>query len=375
MFRGLLAALLVAAGLGLSGCAPPAPETPEMPPPVVTVDYPVKREVVDYNHFTGRTGAVDTVQVRAHVTGYLDRVRFKDGDLVKARDVLCEIDPRVYKAAFDQAEANVAQSEARVQRLERDYDRARVLYNKGAMGREEFEKYNGDLQEARAALNSARAARTSARLNLDFTRVEAPFDGRVSRRMSDPGNLVKADDTILTTIVRLDPIYAYFDVDDLTFQQIGPLVHAVREGKSKPDTLPPVQLGLPGEKEYPHQGVIDFVDNQVDPTTGTVRMRGVFQNPSGALTPGLFARILVPMGRAHDALLITDRAVDTDQGQKVLYVVNADNVVERRPVELGRLHEGLREIQSGIEASERVIVDGIQRVRGGMTVEPKQVTR
>jgi RND family efflux transporter MFP subunit len=360
----------LALGTVLAGCAPPEQDmTP--PPPVVTVGTPEEREVTDYSYFTGRIGAVDTIQVRARVAGYLDRVRFKEGDLVKEKDILFEIDPRVYQTTFDQAEANVAQAQARVDRLQRDHDRARLLVNQGAMGREDYEKYRGDLQEARAALNSARAALASARLNLDFTHVEAKVSGRLSRRMVDPGNLVKADDTVLTTIVTQDPMYAWFDVDDLTFRQIGPLVRAVREGKSKPDTLPSVMLGLAGEKGHPHQGAIDFVDNAVDATTGTMRMRGVFRNPDGVLAPGLFCRVQVPMGRRHRAILLTDRAVDTDQGQKVVYVVSAENVVERRPVELGGLHEGLREIESGLRPGERVVVDGIQRVRGGMTVVVK----
>jgi RND family efflux transporter MFP subunit len=334
------------------------------------VSVPLELSVTDFNHFTGRTAAVAMVQVRARVTGYLDKVHFKDGDLVREKDVLCEIDPRVYQAAFDQAEANVAQSDARVQRLRGDFERALNLFTKRTIGREEYEKYGGDLKEAQAAYNSARAAQTTAQLNLNFTKVISPIAGRVSRRNIDPGNLIKADETVLTAIVTQDPMYAYFDVDDLTFTQVGRLV---RDGKQASDGLPPVELGLTGEQGYPHAGAINFVDNQVDPSTGTLRMRGVFPNKDKTLTPGLFARIRVPLGGPHQALLVTDRAIDTDQGQKVVYIVNGDNVVDKRPVRLAGLHDGLREIVDGVRLGERVVVDGIQRVRGGIVVQPKLI--
>jgi RND family efflux transporter MFP subunit len=357
--------------LALAGCSPAPPGGLNLPPPAVTVSLPLERTVTDSNDFTGRTAAVGMIQVRARVTGYLDTARFKDGDPVRENDVLFEIDPRVYRAAHDQAAASVAQMEARVARMQADYDRALSLVDRSAVSREEFEKYKGDLKEAQAGLSSARAALASAQLNVDFTKVRSPLSGRVSRRNVDPGNLVKADDTVLTSIVTQDPVYAYFDVDDLTFMQVG---RQVLGGQGGPGgKRPSVLLGLAGEQGFPHRGTIDFVDNQVDPGTGTVRMRGVFDNKGGALTPGLFARVRVPLGGSRQALLVTDRAVDTDQGQKVLYVVGPDNVVDKRPVQLGGLHDGLREIVSGVKAGERVVVDGIQRVRGGVTVEPRLV--
>ncbi len=372
-------------GLGLAfallGCSKPAANDMAFPPPAVTVSLPIEREVTDYQNFTGRMKAVSTIQVRARVTGYLDRVNFKEGDLVRKNDVLAEIDPQTYQAVFEQMEANVAQFEARVSRLQGDYDRARALLAKGTISREDFEKYNGDLKEAQATLNSNKAAMKSAKLNLDWTHVLAPVSGRVSRRNLDPGNLIKADDTVLTNIVTQDPMYVEFAIDDRAYLQVDKMVRerkigtfdlsADEEPVSPADAKIPVDLGRIDEKAYPHTGVVNFIDNQLDSGTGTMQMRGVFDNKEGLLTPGLFVRVRLPIDEPHKAVLITDRAVDTDQGQKVVYVVVKDNVVEKREVHLGGIHDGLREIISGIRPGDQVVVDGIQRVRAGARVNPK----
>jgi len=391
LFSNGFGLLVLTSALAVSlGCSKTAPQEMNFPPPAVSVSEPVEREVTDYQNATGRTAARTMVQIRARVTGYLDRVNFKDGDLVKEKEVLGEIDPRLYRAAFDQAEANVAQVEARVNRLQGEYDRTRVLFMKGTISVEEFEKYKADLKEGQSSLTSVRAALATAHLNLDFTRVLAPVSGRVSRRNVDPGNLIKADDTILTTIVTEDPMFVYFDIDDRAYLQVEKMVREGRIGDStrkqvsqsnvKPKdgvrsagAMIPVQLGLINEKGYPHSGVINFVDNQIDAGTGTMRMRGVFDNKEGYLTPGLFVRVRLPLDAPHKAILVTDRAVDTDHGQKVVYVVVQDNVAEKREVELGGIHDGLREIVSGLRPGERVIVDGIQRVRPGAKVNPKTV--
>jgi RND family efflux transporter MFP subunit len=365
--------LVLAAGLGLTGCAQPQPEAAAPPPPVVTVSYPREQDVIDYNNFTGRTAAVEAVKVRARVWGYLQKIYFREGAEVKKDDVLYEIDPRTYQADLDRAEANVAQSKAHRDRLQADYERGRRLLSQRAMGQEEYDKMHGDRIEVDAAVKVAEAARAMAQLNLEFTKVRAPITGTIGRTMVTVGNLVESGETggtVLTTIVSNDPMWAYFDVDDQTFMEVNRLIHAGKTG-SEDGTLPPVQLGLAGESGYPHEGKIDFVDNQVDPGTGTLKMRGVFPNKDRTLTPGLFARIRVPLGGSHKALLVTDRAIDTDQGQKVVYVVTPEKVVDKRAVRLGRLHDGLREIESGVQPGEQVVVDGIQRVRGGMTVEPK----
>jgi RND family efflux transporter MFP subunit len=362
--------------LGLAGCVRAPSAAPEAAPTPVTVSRPVERDVTDYADFTGRTAAVDSVEVRARVWGYLDRVNFKEGTLVKKDDVLFEIDPRIYRADLERAEGTVAQYEARVHRLERDYHRAKALLARGAVGQEEYDRYEADYREAVANLDVARANRDLAVLNLGYTRVTAPVSGRVSRYVVTVGNLIQSGDqnggTLLTTVVSVDPMYVYFDMDERTVLRVRQLI---REGKARSarETEWPVALGLATEDGFPHRGTIDFEDNQVNPRTGTLRVRGVLHNKDEALSPGLFARVRVPIGRAHRALLVTDRAIDTDQGQKVLYVVNEKNEVVSRAVRLGALHHGLREITEGLNPGERVIVSGLQQVRPGVPVEPKLV--
>jgi RND family efflux transporter MFP subunit len=366
---------MVGLGLGLTGCSRAPLEVPAAPTPV-TISHPVEQEVTDYADFTGRTAAVDSVDVRARVWGYLDKVNFKEGDLVKEGDVLFEIDPRTYQAALDQAEGNQASTLARLERLNADLGRAQRLLERRVINREEYDKVEGDRGETAASRAALKAAVERAKLDLEYTKVTAPVSGRVSRYVVTVGNLVQAGDqgggTLLTTIVSVDPMYAYFDVDEHTALRVRQLV---REGKSDSprDGGYPVLLGLANEEGYPHQGTINFVDNQVNPKTGTIRVRGVFPNKDQALLPGLFARVRVPIGRAHQALLVSDRALDSDQGQKILYVVNDKNEVVSRPVRIGALHDGRREITAGLKSGERVIVTGLQQVRPGITVEPKLV--
>jgi len=356
--------------LGAVGCNEAPSQAGAFPKLKVVAFQPIARSVTDYNTFTSRTAAVKTVQIRARVTGYLlDHFNFQEGDRVKEKQVLCEIDPRPYKAVYDQAVANAAQTKAHLERLGRDYERERALFAKGAVSQEDYDKYAGDLKEAQATNNSASAAVAAAKLNLDFTKVRSPVTGKISRRMVDPGNLVKADDTILTNVVTEDPIWAYFDVDDQTFMRVNKRLKEATGGLA---SLPDVEMRVTGETAWPHQGKINFVDNQVDAGTGTMRMRGVFPNKDGKLVPGLFGRVRVPLGEPHEAFLVPDRAVDTDQGQKVLYLVSRDNKVEKRPVELAGLHDGLREISRGIKRGDRVIVEELQRVRPGMDVEVAQ---
>lgn len=371
-FRLALSAIALAAAV--SGCSQQGPPEMSFPPPAVTVSYPIEREVTDYNEFTGRTAAVEAVRVRARVWGYLQKINFREGAEVKKDDVLFEIDPRSYQADFDRAEANLAQSRAHRDRLQSDYERGKRLLAQRAIGQEEYDKMVGDRAEAEAAVRLAEAGVAAARLNLDFTKVRAPVSGHVGRAMVTVGNLVQSGDnggTTLTTLVSVDPMWVYFDVDDLTFMEVNRLSRT-SAGQSSA-YQPKVFLGLAHEQGFPREGVIDFIDNQVDPSTGTLKMRGLFRNPDRSLTPGLFARVRVPLGGSRRSLLVTDRAVDTDQGQKVIYVVVADDSVEKRAVRLGRLHDGMREIEVGVKAGERVVVDGLQRVRGGIKVEAKLV--
>ena len=359
--------------LAALGCSAPPPEDMAFPPPVVTVSCPQGKEVTDFSDFTGRTMAVEAVRVRARVWGYLAKIHFEEGTVVHKNDVLFEIDPTTYQTTVDQAKGRLALAQAQLRQYESEAARNSILRERGGLSQEDLDRSVTATATAVATVDSARADLKRAELDLEFTKVRAPITGIVSRALVTVGNLVQSGETggtVLTTLVSVDPMYVYFDVDDLTYAPIKQLVPCGKY-KSAPETLPPVFLGMASETGFPHTGVIDFVDNQVDPGTGTLKMRGVFANKDGALTSGMFVRVRVPLGKVHRAILITDRAVDTDQGQKVVYVVDADNVVEKRDVRLGRLHDGLREIESGVKLGDRVVVDGIQRVRGGVKVDPK----
>ena len=362
---------LFLSALALTGCANTTLQMPEAPPPSVSVSYPLERDVIDMAELTGRTAAVESVQVRARVWGHLEKINFLEGTELQKGDLLFLIDQQPYLAALKRAEADVEQGEAHCNRLRSDHARALTLLNSRTISREEFDKTSGDLLESLATVSSTKAALETAKLNLKYTEVRAPVSGQIGRALVTVGNMVTSGEmggTMLTTIVSLDPMYAYFDVDEMTYSQVRQLLRKSKDGL--PTNMPAVLLGLAHERDCPHRGRIDFADNQVDPNTGTLKVRGIFDNGDRQLTPGLFARICLPLGRAHKAILVTDRAIDTDQGQKVVYVVNAENVVDKRPVQLGRLHDGMREILSGVKASEQVVVDGIQRVRGGVTVAP-----
>jgi len=377
-FRRVPIAAVVILGLSsvLVGCArAPAEATASAPLPVM-VSHPVERDVTNYVDFTARTAAVDSVEMRARVWGYLEKVNFKEGDVVKKGDVLFEIDPRIYRAALDQAKAEVEGQKAQRDLDEIQFRRSTALLRRNAVSREELDQAVARLGVSRAGLAAAEARVEQAELDLGYTKVTAPVGGRASRYVVTVGNLIQAGDqgggTLLTTIVSVDPMYAYFDVDEHTALRVRQLV---REGKadSPRDGGFPVSLGLANEEGHPHQGTVNFVDNQVNPKTGTIRLRGVFPNKDQVLLPGLFARVRTPIGRPHRALLVSERALDTDQGQKILYVVNDKNEVAIRPVRLGALHNGLREIADGLKQGERVIVDGMQNVRPGVTVEPNLV--
>jgi len=368
-------ALVLGLTAGLAGCGT-APVAPAPEPAAVTVSEAMEDYVTDYATFTGSTAAVDSVEIRARVWGYLEKVHFQEGALVKKGELLFEIEPHTYQAALDQAEGNLAQLEARLVRLDADVARAQRLLEKGALSREQYDRAVGDRGETAGSLAAARAAVDRARLDLQYTKVVAPISGRVSRYVVTTGNLVQAGDqgggTLLTTIVSVDSMYAYFDVDERTVLRARQLI---REGKAKSarDGQLPVWLALANEQGYPHEGTINFVDNQVNSKTGTLRLRGVFPNQDEALSPGFFVRVRVPIGLPHRALLISDRAIDNDQGDKIVYTVDADNQVVTQPVKLGALHDGLREITEGLKSGDRVIVSGLQQVRPGAVVEPKLV--
>lgn len=355
----------------LAGCGREQPKGAAPKPPEVLVSAPLTREVIDYEFFTGRTIASQRVELRSRVTGYLEKALFKEGDLVKKDDVLLIIDPRTYQSEVVKAEASVAQSQATARRVEGDFERAQGLLTKGAIGREEYEKLRGNRDEAKAAVRVAEANLRLAQDYLTFTEIKAPFSGRVSRRNVDPGNLVKADETVLTTLVAEEPIWANFDVDERTL--LRQLMKAGKLESSMSDRVP-VTIGLADEEGFPHTGVVNFVDNEVDRGTGSMWMRAEFINPKRSIKPGMFIRVRFPLGRPRESLLIAEQALGTDQGQKFVFVVGPDNKVEYRAVKVGRLQEdGLRVIRDGLKPGERVVVSGLQRVRAGTVLTPKYI--
>ena len=366
------AILLVVTSLLLNGCSgDPAGGAPGggMPPPKTPEVFfatPTRDNLLDYEDCTGRTEAFKTVDVRARVTGYLDKWNFSPGKKVTKGDVLFEIDPRSYQAELARTEASVVQAEAHLTRLSADLQRGQNLVATRAMGREDFDKIVGDRAEALAAVGIAKASRDLAKLNVDYTKVTASLDGIVSRAMVDPGNMVKADDTVLTTVVTQDPIYAYFDIDERNALR---LTRQLAQGEMK---YPPVQMGLADEEpRFPHQGTIDFVDNRLDTNTGTRHMRCSFPNPDGLLTPGLFVRIRFLYGELQKVILIPEEAITADQDRKYVYVINDKDQIEHRQVKIGKIRGGLRAVTEGLKGDERVVVKGVQRVRPGVTVVAK----
>mgnify|MGYP001164766775 CR=1 FL=1 len=354
--------------LAVLGCAreSAAPQAP--PPPLVTVAAPVEEEVTDHRDFTGRTVAIDSVVVRARVTGYLDQVHFKEGAEVAAGELLYEIDPRPYQAVLSQAEGNAAAAEAKLTRLAADLERARKLVADGVISQEDFDRTTSELAEATGTLQAEHAALERARLDLEFTHIRAPIAGLTGKSELDVGNLVMADASALTSIVSIDPIHASFDVDErsvlLYRQRIREKkVHSAREAEV------PVLLGLANEEGYPHRGLIDFVDNQLDATSGTIRARAVFPNPERLISPGFFVRIRVPFDQPHRALWVDEHALAADQRGWYLLVVDGEGTVQHRPVEIGERRDGRVVIEKGLAAGERVIVNGLQRARPGGKVE------
>jgi RND family efflux transporter MFP subunit len=368
-----LATLVVGAGLLLGGCTGEQAGAPDagMPPPRKPEVYfvtPTRANMPDYEDCTGRTEAFKNVDVRARVTGYLDRWDFKPGKKVSKGDILFEIDPRSYLADLARAEATLAQAEAHLTRLNADHQRAMTAYAARATSREDLDKITGDRAEAAAAVGIAKASRDLAKLNVDFTKVTAPLDGIVSRNMVDPGNMVKADETILTTIVTQDPMFAYFDIDERNALRLS---RKLLQGEMK---YPPVQMGLADEEpEFPHQGTIDFIDNRLDTNTGTRHMRCSFPNTDGLLTPGLFVRIRFLYGELQQVILIPEEAITSDQDRKYVYLVNDKDQIEHRQVKIGKMRNGLRAVVEGLKGDERVVVKGVQRVRPGVAVIAKPV--
>jgi RND family efflux transporter MFP subunit len=362
-----------------SGCNKPAPASqskqqgpPAMPPPEVLVDLPTSGEIVDYEDFTGRTVGTRTIDIRARVTGYVQKINFREleGRDVERGMVLYEIDPRPYEAEVARAKANLLQANAKAKRLDLDFRRAQRLVESKAITIEAYDLIAGDRAQAQAAIAIEQANVDLALLNLSFTKVSAPISGRIGRTMIDAGNVVKADETTLTTIVQIDPLYVYFEVDERSLLRIR---RYLEEGRLKTSDGTGVQvlMGLADDENHPYSGYVNFLDNQLDPGTGTLQVRGVFKNPGHTLRPGLFVRVRLPIGEPYRALLVAEEALGTDQGQKYVYVVGDDNKAQYRRIEIGKLQDGRRVVLKGLEPGERVVISGLQRVRPGATVVPK----
>jgi RND family efflux transporter MFP subunit len=340
----------------------------------VTVSQPVAREVVDWDAYTGRLEAVESVEVRARVSGYLQSVHFTDGVMVKKGVLLFVIDPRPYQAELNRTKATLEQAVARYERTQKDFARSQQLVKSRAVSQEEVDTRAAEQREAEESVQAARAAVEAARLNVEFTQVKAPINGRISRVFVTEGNLISggmADSSLLTRIVSVDPIYCYFDVDERSYLKY---THLWRDGNraGSREVKIPVSLGLANETGFPHQGQLDFIDNRLDPNTGTMTGRAVFPNPDLSLIPGLFARVRLPGSSQYKALLIPDEAFGSDQTQRFAYVVNEQNTVEYRKVDLGPIIDGLRVIRDGLKPEDWVIVSGVQRVKPGAKVDPQQ---
>jgi multidrug efflux system membrane fusion protein len=381
----LTTTVLLAGCLGFAlisgGCAKAPAQVAPAESPVIPVSQPVRRDVTEYEDFTGRTAAVESVDIRPRATGYIVKIPFQEGADVKAGDVLFEIDPRPYQAQLDQATGQVALYQAQLKLAKLNYARDLAINSRvpTSVSQQTLDSDFATVEEADARVKAYEKNREAYQLNLEFTQVRSPITGHVSSYYLKLGNLVNQDQTLLTTVVSLDPMQCYFDMDEPSLLRIR---RAINDGRIKSarasGSAIPVLMGLQGEDGFPHHGTVDFIDNQVNPTTGSISVRGVFPNPKPkdgvrVLSPGMFGRIRLPIGSPRSSLLVIDRAVGSDQGLKYVYVVDDKNVVQYRRVTTGPLQEdGLRVIEQGLEPSDWVVIGGIQQVRPRMHVEPER---
>jgi len=365
----------------LAGCRQESqPQTAAPPPPEVTIAQVVERAVIDYEVFTGRLESAENVEIRARVRGYLTQVNFTDGDEVKTGTLLFEIDPRPFEAQLSFAEGQKAQWLAKRDKAQSDVSRYESLVPTGAASAQDLDKARAELGEAVAAIQSAEASIAQARLDLEFSKITAPIDGQLGRALITKGNLVQSGagpDALLTTMVSLEPMYAYFDVDErsmLRFRERGRATQP--EGAAQPAVASlkiPVYLALSNDDGFPFEGVMDFADNRVDSNTGTIRVRGTFDNSKRILKPGLFARVRIPVSDQYQALLVTELAFGVDQGHKFVFVVDDKGVAEKRFVKLGPTQDdGLQVVTEGLKSGEWIVINGLQRVRPGQPVTPQR---
>lgn len=368
-------------GLGfVLGCGgPPGPGMMggEPPTPTFTVAHPlVNPNSIDFDEYTGRTDAIESVEIRARVNGHLDKIHFVDSQIVHQGDLLFTIDPRPYVSEKNRAEGDVTRLKARRERLQADVERISSLIKSNAASRQEYDKTLGDRAEVEGELMAAQAALEHASLDLNFTEIRSPITGRISRRLITEGNLVSAgvggSGTLLTTIVSLDPIYVYCDCSEANMLKYQTL-SGNGSRKSARDFSIPMFIGLANEEGYPREGIIDFVDNRVDASTGTILARGLFKNEDEYLKPGMFVRVRVPGTGVYSALLVPERAIGTQQGQKFVFVVNNENKVEQRNVKLGLLKDSMRVIKEGVKEEDKIVIAAMARVRPGMKIDPKLI--
>lgn len=361
----LLATLLPA--LGCNRSPPAAAALPE-----IATAQVVSKRIKDWDEYTGRFQAVDSVEVRPRASGYIDAVKFREGQLVKQGDVLFVIDRRPYQADYDRARAGLELARSQYELAKLEAARAQKLKDSGAVSREELDTRLSQLNQQEASVSAAKASLDSAGLMLSFTKVVAPIDGRISRAEVTKGNLVTGGNeggTLLTTIVSVDPIYVYFEGDENAYLRYQTMARQGERSSSR-EARNPVRVGLADETGFPHEGQMDFVDNQLDVRTGTIRARAVLSNAAGRFTPGLFARVQLLGSAEYDAVLVDDRAIGTDQSQRFVLVVGPNDTLQYRPVKPGRNIDGLRVIRAGVNAGEQIVVSGLQRVRPGMQIKP-----
>jgi RND family efflux transporter MFP subunit len=360
----------------LGGCGKSGGGAQSAPAPQVSVAQVLEKRVKDWDEFTGRLQAVETVEIRPRVSGYIDKVVFSEGSQVKRGDVLFVIDPRPYQAEYDRAAADVKRYKTALDLARIELVRVQRLKDSGAVSEEELDERKSTVAQAEANVAGSQAALETASLNLNFTRVTSPIAGKASRAEVTRGNLVTGGingGTLLSSVVSMDPIYLYFDADEQSYLRYTQTAHS-GVGPSSNDAQNPVQIGLANEEGFPHAGAVDFVDNQLNPQTGTIRARAVLQNKNGQFTPGLFARVQLLVSGEYSAILIEDRAVNTDQNQKYVLLLGANNQIEYRKVKLGRIIDGLRIVREGLKAGDVIVVNGAQRVHPGVTVAPQRVT-
>jgi len=371
--RGVRIAVLlapIALATILAGCVNTSAQPAPPPPPQVTVANVIERDVTEWDEFTGRLQAVESVEVRPRVSGLVSAVRFSEGAMVRRGDLLFQIDRRPFQAEVDRLEAELTRARATVQRANSELGRAERLRSENAISNEEHDRRAAFAQESAAQVAAVEAALRAAQLNLEFTEVTSPINGRVSRAIITEGNLVSSgpgEATLLTTVVSLDPVYAYFDADEQIYLKY---TGGADKTRNRGSINRHIRMALANEDGFPRDGQLDFLDNQLDGATGTIRARAVFRNTDGQLTPGLFVRLRLSGAGDYRGLLIQDRAVGTDLSKKFVYVVSPKHEIEYRPVTLGPIVDGLRVVRSGLKAGEPVVVNGLQRVRPGSKVEP-----